>query len=54
MDASLFCNILEQTLLPFILAEFSQPNTHRFMQNNVPKHTLRAAQRFCINNGINW
>ena len=54
MDASLFCNILQQMLLPFVRQSFPPPATHRFMQDNDPKHTSRAAQQFFINAGINW
>lgn len=54
MDAPLFYNILEQTLLPFIQAKFPSPSTHHFNQDNDPKHTSRAAQQYYIDNGINW
>ena len=46
--------ILQLTLLPFIQQKFSPPNTHRFMQDNDPKHTSRAAQNFYATSGINW
>lgn len=54
MDASLFCSILQQTLLPFIQQKFPPPAQHRFMQDNDPKHTSRAAQQFYVDSGINW
>lgn len=54
MTASLYCEILQKTLLPFINKTFPPPATHRFMQDNDPKHTSRAAQDFYIRSGINW
>lgn len=54
MNASLYCDILEKTLLPFIRRHFPHPNIHRFMQDNDPKHTSHAAQDYFTRNGINW
>ena len=54
MDAHLYCEILEKTLLPFIRNEFPSPSVHRFMQDNDPKHTSRLAQNFFARHGINW
>ena len=53
MDATLFIEILNKTLIPFLQTEFSGVS-HRFMQDNDPKHTSRAAQRFYEQAGINW
>ena len=53
MDAPLFIEILERTLVPFIQSNFPGGN-HRFMQDNDPKHTSRAAQQFYNHAGINW
>jgi len=52
MDAPMFVNILETTLLPFIEEKFA--SGHRFMQDNDPKHTSLLAQSFYSENGINW
>ena len=54
MAAPLYCEILQRTLLPFIEKTFTPPATHRFMQDNDPKHTSRAAQDFYARSGINW
>ena len=54
MDATLYCNILQQTLVPFLQDKFPEPCMHRFMQDNDPKHTSRAAQQFFAQTGINW
>lgn len=54
MDATLYCEILTRTLLPFLAEKFPTPNSHRFMQDNDPKHCSRAAQKFYGDTGINW
>ena len=54
MDALLYCEIIRRTLLPFLQSKFPEPNSHRFMQDNDPKHCSRAAQRFYDEVGINW
>ena len=54
MNAPLFCQILEQTLLPFLHERFPVPSAHRFMQDNDPKHCSRYAQKFYEEAGINW
>lgn len=54
MCAPLYCKILEKTLLPFITREFPPPAVHRFMQDNDPKHTSRAAQDFFARSNVNW
>ena len=51
MDADLFCNILESTLVPFIPEKLPD---HRFMQDNDLKHTSRWAQAFFGEQNINW
>lgn len=44
--------ILQGHLLPFI--QLAYPDSHRFMQDNDPKHTSRSTQAFMMDNGINW
>ena len=51
MEANLFCNILETTLVPFIKERLPD---HRFTQDNDPKHTSRRAQTFLEEDNINW
>ena len=52
MDRFLFCDILDQTLLPFVREVFT--SNHRFMQDNNPKHTSGYAQQFLEDHNINW
>ena len=54
MCAPLYCDILEGTLLPFIAQKFPSPMEHRFMQDNDPKHTSKAAQEFFARSNVNW
>ena len=52
MDAKLYVEILQSTLLPFIAEKY--PRGHRFMQDNDPKHTSRLARSFFEHNSVNW
>ena len=52
MDAILYCEKLRRTLLPFLEEKF--PTSHKFMQDNDPKHCSRMAQNFYNEFGINW
>ena len=52
MDASLYIEILEATLLPFL--ESVYPDGHCFMADNDPKHTSTAAKDFLTSRRINW
>ena len=52
MTATRYCAILEAGLLPFLKEVFS--DTHRFQQDNDPKHTSRFAKEFLAENAVNW
>jgi len=52
MDAPLYIEVLEQTLLPFI--ELVYPDGHRFMADTDPKHTSKRATDFLDEKGVNW
>ena len=55
MDAEFYTTqILEQTLLPSINELYPPPDSHRFWQDNDPKHTSRRAQTFMEDNSIQW
>ena len=45
-------SILRDTLIPFINANYQ--DSHRFMQDNDPKHTSRSTKEFMTTNNINW
>ena len=44
--------IISNTLAPFIKEAF--PSTHRFMQDNDPKHTSNLGKETLLENNINW
>ena len=52
MDTSVYVDILQKTLLPFL--EQVYPDGHRFMQDNDPKHTFRLGKRFLADNHVEW
>ena len=52
MDAPVYVDILQQTLLPFTSNVY--PDGHRFMQDNDPKHVSKLAQEFLEQHSINW
>ena len=49
MDAVLYCQILETSLLPFIRNTLP---SHCFQQDNDPKHTSRYAKNFFNDNNV--
>ena len=52
MDSILYTDILEKALLPFIRRIF--PASHRFMQDNDPKHMSHHAQDFLERKEVRW
>jgi len=52
MDAPLYIQILDQTLLPFIRDVY--PDSHRFVADNDPKHTSKAATKFLEEKWVKW
>ena len=52
MDASLYTEILQKTLLPFISEVY--PTNHRFMADSDPKHSSNEAKMFLSANNVNW
>jgi hypothetical protein len=53
MEKEFFTNsILRGNLLPFIKERF--PDSHRFQQDNDPKHRSNMAKQFMEENDINW
>ena len=52
MDAPLFVDILDSTLVPFIAEKYGRG--HRLMQDNDPKHASLYARSFYDRKGINW
>jgi len=52
MDAPLYIDVLEKTLLPFI--EQVYPDNHRLMADNDPKHTSNETKQFLTQNEVEW
>ena len=52
MTAIRYCTILEAGLLPFIKSVF--PDSHRFQQDNDPKHSSRYTQEFLQEKNVFW
>ena len=52
MNAELFIDILDKTLLPFI--EWVYPEGHKFMQDNDPKHSSNMTKEWLQNKSVNW
>ena len=48
----LYMDILNQTLVSFILCLY--PDGHRFMADNDPKHTSKAAREFLEEKDVFW
>ena len=54
MDATMYCNIVRKTLLPFLDEKFHPLCFHRLMQDNDLKHTSVAAWQFFADSSIYW
>jgi transposase len=53
MEKTFYCDsILVDTLVPFLRSTFT--SSHRFMQDNDPKHTSILGRETMANNDINW
>lgn len=52
MTAVTYGTILKEALVPFISSTY--PESHRFMQDNDPKHTSRYIQDLLVEEGVNW
>ncbi len=52
MRKELYVEILEETLVSFITDVF--PSTHKFMQDNDPKHVSNYAKDWMSTNSITW
>ena len=50
--ATKLLKIFDAGLLDFVTTKY--PTTHRFMQDNDPKHTSGLASEYLDNHGINW
>ena len=52
MDCFLFCDNINETLLLFLVEKFQR--SHRFMQDNDPKHMSNYVITFLQHQGVNW
>ena len=50
--APVYVDILWQILVPFIASVYLY--SHRFMQDNDPKHTSKLGESFLSSNRVNW
>ena len=53
MNAELFIDILDKTLLPFIERVLDYPEGHQFMQDN-SKHSSNMTKQWLQNKSVNW
>jgi len=54
MNAPVYINILQQTLIPFVREVFPNAGSCRFMQDNDSKHTSKLGRVFLAQNKITW